>query len=666
MRKNTKILIGAVAALAVIAAVLVMFLLGMFRSGDDGEDVAAGGSVSGTVNYMVRMALPDDAVLRLAIINSATRRPLSNITLRNVGQVPIAFEIPYNAAQVEENQIYLVDATIENGGGTALFVTTQNYPVITQGNPTRGIAVMVEPAAPVDPTATPEPGQSFIAINTPLQGAVVDITQPVQVAGRGAALPEGNVVVEALDRDGNVLAQQPTIVDAPDAGTGGEGPWAVALTINTEPGMAGKIRAYSLSPADNSLIAEAVVEVSFGSTEPKPVFIQIDEPVQGAVLDISRPVKVRGLGGGLPEGNVVVQALDRNGTVLAQQPTTVKTDEVGGQGPWEVELVGNVAPGTPGQIRAFSPSPADNSVLAEARIDVTFGQAAENVPPLAVIQGPSEAFVGDTVTFQGGNSVPGSSPIVVYSWNFGNTRSNNNTPDVSASTVYDAPGRYDVTLTVRDQNGLENSTTTRINIKEKTPDAVPPTAVINVPNQIEVGQPATFDGSGSAPGNGGKIVRYDWDFGDGEKASGPAVDHTFQSAGTYNVTLFVTDEAGQSGSSAINVNVTETVPPPAGGDFEGINWTLTGTPDGIAITALFENGGVSGSSGCNTYNGTYTANGDSITISGVSATQQICADDMMAAEKAYLQALLSASSYQVSGSELTLNVTGGTLDYTRQ
>ncbi|GAB4444988.1 MAG: hypothetical protein Kow0031_27450 [Anaerolineae bacterium] len=664
MSKNTKILIGAVAVLAVIAALLVMFLLGMFGSdGDTGEGGTAGGSVSGTINYMVRMALPDDAVVRLAIVNSATRRPLSNITLRNVGQVPIAFEIPYNPSQVEENQIYLVDATIEDGGGTAMFVTRQNYPVITQGNPTRGVEVMVEPATPVEPTATPVPGQAFITINTPLQGAVVDIAGPFEVSGRGAGLPEGNVVVEALDRDGNVLAQQPTIVDT--AEVGGEGPWAVELTVNTEPGMVGKIRAYSLSPADNSLIAESVVEVSFGRTEAKPVFIQIEEPLSGAVLNIDRPVKVRGTGGGLPENNVVVQALDRNGNVLAQQPTTVKTDEVGGQGPWEVELAGNVAPGTPGQIRAFSSSPADNSVLAESRVDVTYGQPPANVPPTAVIEGPNEAFVGDTVTFQGGKSRPGSSPIVVYSWNFGNTRSSNDTPDISASTVYDQPGRYDVSLTVRDQNGLENSDTMQINIKERAPDVVPPTAVINVPNQIEVGQPATFDGRASTPGNGGNIVRYDWDFGDGSKASGPTANYTYQNAGTFNVTLFVTDAAGQSGSSAINVNVSEGQQPPPGGGLEGINWTLTGTPAGVTITARFENGGVSGSSGCNTYTGNYTINGQNITISGFTASQLVCDDALMAAEQTYLQALQSASTFQVSGSSLTINVTGGALNYTQ-
>ena len=82
--------------------------------------------------------------------------------------------------------------------------------------------------ATIEPLATPTEtvpavADSFITIIEPRTGAIVDISQPVAVAGRGGGLPEGNVVVQALDPDGNVLAEQAAIIDAPDAGTGGEG-----------------------------------------------------------------------------------------------------------------------------------------------------------------------------------------------------------------------------------------------------------------------------------------------------------------------------------------------------------------------------------------------------------------------------------------------------------
>lgn len=69
--------------------------------------------------------------------------------------------------------------------------------------------------------------------------------QPVKVQGKGVGLAEGNVVVEAQDWQGNVLARQPATLQGPDVGTGGEGTWSTELVIEAELGTAGRIRAYS-------------------------------------------------------------------------------------------------------------------------------------------------------------------------------------------------------------------------------------------------------------------------------------------------------------------------------------------------------------------------------------------------------------------------------------
>jgi hypothetical protein len=49
----------------------------------------------------------------------------------------------------------------------------------------------------------------------------------------------------------------------------------------------------------------------------------------------------------------------------------------------------------------------------------------------------------------------------------------------------------------------------------------------------------TFDGSGSFDPDGGEIVRYDWNFGDGTIApdAGPTPTHTDATDDTYTVTL---------------------------------------------------------------------------------------------------------------------------------
>lgn len=64
----------------------------------------------------------------------------------------------------------------------------------------------------------------------------------------------------------------------------------------------------------------------------------------------------------------------------------------------------------------------------------------------------------------------------------------------------------------------------------------------------------TFDASASTPGPNAIIVSYDWNFGDGSTASGPVALHQF-AAGSYSVTLTVTDSSGASASTSKAVNV---------------------------------------------------------------------------------------------------------------
>jgi lysophospholipase L1-like esterase len=64
----------------------------------------------------------------------------------------------------------------------------------------------------------------------------------------------------------------------------------------------------------------------------------------------------------------------------------------------------------------------------------------------------------------------------------------------------------------------------------------------------------TFDGSGSSDGDG-TVVAYAWTFGADGSASGSQPGHTFSAAGTYGVTLQVTDDDGATGSTTQQVTV---------------------------------------------------------------------------------------------------------------
>ena len=322
------------------------------------------------------------------------------------------------------------------------------------------------------------------------------------------------------------------------------------------------------------------VEPTAGPTAAPPVgeaYITIVEPTQGTILNIEKQVKVSGQGGALPEGNVVVEAIASNGQVLTQQPTTIQAKDAGtgGEGPWSVNLDIDITPGTPGQIRAFSPSPQDNSVIAEARVDVVFGQ-----------------------------------------------------PEAGAS---------------------------------------PPVAVINAPSDAQVGGPVVFDASASESES--KIVSYAWDLGDGTTANAVEIEHAYGSPGIYNVTLTVTNKDDLSNTTNTQITITATDPEPTeepgDGNIEGINWILDGTIVGTEITALFEGGTVSGSSGCNSYNAAYVIDGNNISISQPTSTQMMCEEDIMQQEARYLSSLVGAQQYKVSDDQLRITG-GGTLNYTAQ
>ena len=89
---------------------------------------------------------------------------------------------------------------------------------------------------------------------------------------------------------------------------------------------------------------------------------------------------------------------------------------------------------------------------------------------------------------------------------------------------------------------------------------------------------------------------------------------------------------------------------------------------GGGLTLQFSSDGqVSGSAGCNNYNGSYTAGADQqLTISELASTRMFCTPDtVMTREAAYLQALPATTTYKLDGtSALTLTAGSDTLSYT--
>lgn len=75
---------------------------------------------------------------------------------------------------------------------------------------------------------------------------------------------------------------------------------------------------------------------------------------------------------------------------------------------------------------------------------------------------------------------------------------------------------------------------------------------------------------------------------------------------------------------------------------------------GTAITAVFEGDTISGSAGCNQYNGTMTRNGDEIAIGELATTRMMCEQETMEQEERYLAALQSAVGIRESARTIEL------------
>ncbi len=85
-----------------------------------------------------------------------------------------------------------------------------------------------------------------------------------------------------------------------------------------------------------------------------------------------------------------------------------------------------------------------------------------SAPPVAVISGPTQVQVGQPVTLSAADSKPAEgSQIVGYLWDLGDGALSTN---AQVSHTYAAEGRYDVKLTVTDNNSLDNSSNIKMEV----------------------------------------------------------------------------------------------------------------------------------------------------------------------------------------------------------
>jgi PKD repeat protein len=245
---------------------------------------------------------------------------------------------------------------------------------------------------------------------------------------------------------------------------------------------------------------------------------------------------------------------------------------------------------------------------------------AANESPVAIVYPKyQEVEVGEEAWFTGNSSYDPDGYVIYYSWHFGDGETANGS---TVTHIYSSPGTYVVWLYIYDNENGTASDSGEVTVLYNDTTNEPPVAEANPYYQeVSVGEDAWLYGGNSYDPDG-KIVSYEWDFGDGSSGSGMNISHAYTSPGMYYVVLTVTDDDGATDTDTVIVNVTggttTNEPPVAVADpyyqtvgvgesawFSGSN---SYDPDGTIVSYEWDFGDGSTGSGMNIYH-SYTSPG---------------------------------------------------------
>jgi len=175
-----------------------------------------------------------------------------------------------------------------------------------------------------------------------------------------------------------------------------------------------------------------------------------------------------------------------------------------------------------------------------------------DLPNAQFTMSDSYACPGQEITFTHFSSQPGEGEITSWRWEFeGGTISETFQSGDPVSMVYafEDSGVHEVTLTVFNELGCSDSITRQVYVYSG------PTADFSAEPSCE-GEVVAFRDASDGGGQG-SIIDWHWDFGDGNHSDHPNPMHTYSNAGTYSVTLTVTDTNGCSDEITAPVTVIE-------------------------------------------------------------------------------------------------------------